>query len=159
MSQTLTNRLPLSRQANLLLSVPGSRLFRPHREYHEIECLPFVQDHQEEDNGHECWSFQRPESSAMQTEQGKAFAAAYFLFISRNGDGAFPLAWIVDSMRKADSGEDGDAVAQGFFFYLTQLLQDFGTYVSALDVEQHLASVIADDRTYYEPQDLAEVGA
>ena len=159
-NETPTAATPLGgTKRNPLLDVPGSQLFRPGREYWEHTCLPFVAEDAETSGSRDNWSFERPASLAVQTELGKRFAAAYALFLSRNGGSSLPLPWIIESMHARADVSEGDCVGQGFFFYLSKLLADFGTYVSAQDVEEHLAAVIASDRSYYEPQDLIEVGA
>lgn len=154
-----TSRFPLACRANPLIPVPGSKLFRPQRKYHEIQCLPFVSQRQEDEEGHSCWCFERPGSLVVQAELGKALGAAYFLFVSRNGDDTLPLCQSIDAMQSVKDEDGRDHVAQNFFVYIGKVLQDFGTYVSAQDIEEHLAAVIAEDRTCYEPQDLVEVGA
>ena len=147
----------------------GAHLFRPESlalDPMQEECLPFVSD-SHSGGLPNYWDVPAEpkdletveERLARSKEQAREFdaamgrakhfgnraAAAYMIFLMKNGGDALPLPWILRSM--ADSPESS-YTQQNFWFYLNRMLYLYSFTLSASQVAADVEAYIADGDQY-----------
>lgn len=121
-------------------------LFHPEFPITDVRCLPFVRDlHGKERRNHgggrTFWSHLPSPSDESLTERGTLFAAAYLIFLKRNGEMSLPLTWILRDMDLKN-----DMVGVGFISYLQQHAWNHASLMTTGEIERSARKSLNNDR-------------
>ena len=127
----------------------GAHLFREgyrHPGLEMPEALPFIQETEED-----TLYWVEPKEADPDSDDalhrsfdfGRRAAAAYFIFVSRNGPETIPLSRIVREMPEGEYGT-GTAASQAFLHYLTRMLCFYGQTLSVTQIANDVGALSAE---------------